>query len=249
MRIKVFLISFIGLFIMMLASSAFIYTQVHALRGVNLNSLTDNLYKENTGIMAWSIQSLDRSKLGKIDLPQSWAEIMIVGNKDLIILSSTNEKHNGQYIYKLPELLDQATGIIDAIKAKKSTDVSTDDYMVYLMPEDKDRSILGLKLKSWETGLISDKESQIRTDLDRGMTKLAIFLGAGTIFSVVLAVLISMVLTKSVRSVMDSFEQLSLGNFNAEIGTGKAKEIKIFYESFMRLKTSLLIALKKLGSK
>ena len=248
MRLKIFTITFI-VFLMILSGSSFlVYTQLLTVQGINLGFLEDKLYKESTEILSWSLKNIDKASLGDNPLPKSWAEIMLVDN-NLNIISSTNKAHSGNSMYKVPELLDQAPGIIDAIKTKKSVQIASETYMIAIMPSGKNTSLVGFKPKSWEKTILSEQNSQLSTNIQSITTVLLIFGAIGLGLAFITALVISNIVTKPTRKMVSAFEQLSIGNFDAEIPKYGGKISVSLAESFFRLRTSLMMALERLGGK
>lgn len=249
MKLKIFTVVFTALIMVVIGSAFLLYTQLQTLHGINLQALENKLYTENTNILSWSLSSIDVDALGKAPLPASWAEIMVVDNESLVIGSSTSKAHAGLMMYKVPELLDQASGIIDAIKNKKPATVQTETYLVAVMPLDGKRSLLGFKPRSWEKGLIGEQNSQLSTKIASTTTLLLIYLAAGLALSFVIALVVSSIVTKPTKMIISAFEQLSLGNFDAEIPRARGKAYNRIADSFFRLRTSLVMALERLGGK
>ena len=248
MRLKIFTITFI-VFLMILSGSSFlVYTQLLTVQGINLGFLEDKLYKESTEILSWSLKNIDKASLGDNPLPKSWAEIMLVDN-NLNIISSTNKAHSGNSMYKVPELLDQAPGIIDAIKTKKSVQIASETYMIAIMPSGKNTSLVGFKPKSWEKTILAEQNSQLSTNIQSITTVLLIFGAIGLALAFITALVISNIVTKPTRKMVSAFEQLSIGNFDAEIPKYGGKISVSLAESFFRLRTSLMMALERLGGK
>ena len=108
MRLKIFTITFIVMLMILTGSSFLVYTQLMTIKGINLGLLEDKLYEESTEILSWSLKNIDKALLKDNPLPKSWAEIMLVDNNNLSVISSTNKAHAGNSMYKVPELLDQA---------------------------------------------------------------------------------------------------------------------------------------------
>lgn len=247
MKTKIFMLIFITFIIVMGGSALLVYTQLQTIQGVNLQVLEDKLYSENTGILSWSLRTIDVDSLGKNPLPSSWAEIMVVNNKSLVISSSTNAKHKGLVMYKLPELLDQASGIMSAMKNNKPVNVKTGSYMVAIMPLKGNRSLLGFKPKSWEKDILSEQNSYLSRKIGSTTIILLIYCTAGLGIALCVAFVISIIVTKPTLKVVSAFEQLSLGNFESEIPRSGGKVFLSLEESFFRLKTSLKMALERLG--
>ena len=51
MKIKVFLLVFAGAVLMLVLSSAMVYTQMRSVRAVNLDTLTESLFKEDAKVL------------------------------------------------------------------------------------------------------------------------------------------------------------------------------------------------------
>jgi methyl-accepting chemotaxis protein len=247
MKIKIFTLIFVTFITVLAGSALLVYTQLHTIQGVNLKVLEDKLYSENTEILSWSLKAIDIDSLGKNPLPSSWGEIMVVDNKSLVISSSTNAKHAGLIMHKLPELLDQASEIIDAMKNKKSVNVKTDSYMVAVMPLKGNRSLLGFKPRSWEKSLVSEQNSYLSRTIGSTTTILLIYSTVGLGIALCVAFVVSIIVTKPTLKVVSAFEQLSLGNFEAELPRSGGKVFLRLEESFFRLQTSLKMALERLG--
>ena len=249
MKIKLFSIIFITFFLILTCSALLVYTQFRNVQDINLNGLQDRLFTENTKILSWTMTSLDLAALGDNPVPDSWAEIMVVDNESLLISATTNREHEGLAMYKLPELLDQAKGIMDAIKTKSATTVRSDTYIVSVMPLDNNRSLLGFKPVSWEQNLLAEQNAQIKTGFESTTTILIAFYATGLVLSFLIALFIANTAVRPLQRVISSFEELSMGNFDAEIPKIKGKSFESLIESFFRLRTSLMMALERLGGK
>jgi len=249
MKIKLFSIVFITFFIVLTCSAFIMYTQFRKVQDIDLKVLQDRLYTENTNILSWAMNSLDLDTLGDNPVPDSWAELMVVDNESLVISSTTNKKHKGLVMYQLPELLDQAKGIMDAIKTKSATTVRADTYIVSVMPLGNNRSLLGFKPVLWEQGLLEQQNSQIKNSFESTTILLIAFYAAGLILTFLIALFIANNAVKPLQSAISSFEELSMGNFDTEIPNLKGKSFESLIESFFRLRTSLMMALERLGGK
>lgn len=249
MKIKVFSIVFITFFIVLTCSAFLMYTQFRKVQDIDLNVLQDRLYTENTKILSWTMNSLDLDTLGDNPVPDSWAEIMVVDNESLLISSTTNREHTGLVMYKLPELLDQAKGIMDAIKTNTATTVRAHTYIVSVMPLENNRSLLGFKPVSWEQGLLEQQNSQIQNSFESTTILLIAFYAAGLFLTFLIALFLANNAVKPLQRMISSFEELSMGNFDAEIPKIKGKSFESLIESFFRLRTSLMMALERLGGK
>jgi len=249
MRLRIFTLIFLGFIMILFGSSLLVYTQLHRVQDINLQLLEDKLYTENSEVLSWSLKSIDTDSLGDNPLPASWAEIMLVDNNSLTIISSTTKAHAGLFIYKVPELLDQASGIIDAIKTKKSVNVASDTYMIAIMPTEGNDSLVGFKPKSWEKTIIDEQSSQLNTNIQSIATVLLILCAIGLGLAFITALVISNIVTRPTRKMVSAFEQLSIGNFDVDIPESGGKVFVNLAESFLRLRTSLMMALERLGSK
>ncbi len=249
MRFKIFTLIFIGFLMILFGSSVLIYSQIQKVQDINLGLLEDKLYAENTEILAWSLKNIDIDSLGDNPLPGSWGEIMLVDNNNLSIISSTNKAHAGLFMYKVPALLDQASGIIDAIKGKKPVNMASENYMIAIMPTAENTSLVGFKPKSWEKAILAEQDSHLSTNIQSTTTVLLIFGAIGLVLALIIALVISNIVTKPTRRMVSAFEQLSIGNFDAEIPTYSGKVYVSLVESFFRLRTSLMMSLERLGGK
>ncbi len=247
MKIKVFFIVCIGAVVMLALSSILIFTQVRSVQKVNLDPLTDSLFKEDSKILTWILSSIPPEKIDTLRLPESWAEIFVVNNSDLQLVSSTNAAHKGVALYKHPDLLDQADKIINAIKSEKPSTVSSKEFMVVVQPLNAEQSIIALKPKAWENALFSEHNKQIKDALSSILTILGIFLIIGSCIAILIAYVITRTVAAPTRHALDALEALSLGDFKHEIEATKSKEMESFTESYLRLKTSLEMALERIS--
>lgn len=250
MKTKVFLITFFSFMVLLLCSAFLIYTQIQTIKGLRLNMLEDKLYSENTGILAWSMKNIDLQKLDQTSsLPASWGEILIVDNSTLIIKSSTNQGHVGIGLSTIPQLLDQASPLIEAMKKGSSTTVKTKEYLIAVSPLLENSSLIGFKPKEWERGLISEQNNQIQMST-QSITHTLIYYVAGSFaFAVILSFLIMFLVSAPITKAAKAFEQLSLGNFDEDLPRSGGKNMVTLADSFFRLKTSLKLTLEKLGSR
>ncbi len=249
MRTKTFLVTFLSFMVLLFCSALLIYLQMQTIKNLRLGVLENKLYIENTGILAWSMKNVDLEKLGRMPLPSSWGEILIVDNTSLTIKSSTDQRHAGMSLYKIPQLLDQASPVIDAMKKGRDETVKTKNYMIALSPLPENSTIIGFKPKEWERGLISEQNDQIQRNTRSITTILIFYVAGGLACAVVLSLIIVFILTMPVTRAAKAFEQLSLGNFDKELPRSGGKVMVSLSDSFFRLKTSLILALEKLGSR
>jgi HAMP domain-containing protein len=247
MKIKVFFIVCIGAAVMLSVSSILVYTQLHAVKSVNMAPLADSLYKQDSKVLTWILSTIPFEKIETMKLPESWAEISVVNNGDLKLATSTNPAHKGIALYSHPQLLDQGSGIVNAIKSRNPSIVSVKDYMVVIQPLNADQSLIALKPKSWEKGLISEYESRLEETTSGFYTMLGIFLIIGVCITVFIAFIITRIVAAPTDNALDAFEALSLGDFDHGIKDVKGKEMEAFTESYLRLKTSLEMALERIS--
>lgn len=249
MKTKTFLITFLSFMVLLISSALLIFMQMQTIKNLRLGVLEDKLYTENTGILAWSMKNVNIEKLGRTTLPASWGEILIVDNTSLIITSSTNKGHVGTSLYKIPQLLDQASPVIDAMKKGQDETVKTKNYMIALSPLPENSSLIGFKPKEWEKSLIAEQNDQIQRNTRSITTILIFYVAMGSAFAIVLSLIIVFLLTIPVTRAAKAFEKLSLGNFDEELPRSGGKTMINLSDSFFRLKTSLILALEKLGSR
>lgn len=249
MKIASFAAAFCCLLVFLLGSALFVHTQMGVVGGLELCVLEDRLYKENSDILSWAMMSMDTEKLTEAPLPASWGEVLIVDNASLVIINSTNQDHAAQKIHAIPQLLDESAPILAAIRKSSRETVQTEEYMVAIAPLSRDRTLLGFKPRSWEQGLISQQGAQIARSVESLKTVLMAYLGGGLALAVIFSLLIAFMNSRPLNRATKAFEQLSLGDFDAELSPAGGKTMASLAYSFFRLKTSLKIALEKLGSR
>lgn len=249
MRIKLFSITLMSFMVLLVASAFLISTQMQTIKGLDLTVLEDKLYTENTEILGWSLKNMDPEALGRAAMPPSWGEIMVVDNSTLVIKASTNQNHAGKMLSAVPQLLDQASPVIDAVKKAVPGNVRTHDYMIAVSPLAGSSSLIGLKPKSWERGLISEQNGRIRQHTESMTTVLMIYLAVGSVFSVIISLAIAFMVSRPIHRVAEAFEQLSLGDLDSDLAGSGGKVMVRISDSFFRLKTSLKYALERLGNR
>jgi len=248
MKIKTFLIVLIGNLIILAVAGGLVYSQLSAVKGINSEGLVDKLYQEDANIMGWAMQAANPDALEGMRLPASWAELMLVDNGTLQILGSTNQAHRQQFMYKVPELLDQGQGIMAALQNNKAATIGTKDYMVAIRPLEGNRSLIGFKPKAWEAQLITDQKSEQTAKVGKVTRTIAVFLGIGAILALIIALLVSLTTGRSMGSLVKALEDLSLGHLDVNPPeVGKDREMSAFVVSFRRIKASLSMALERLG--
>jgi len=247
MKIKIFAIVCVGALLMMGISSILVYTQVRAVQKVNLDPLAEHLNTENSKVLGWIIATVPIEKVDSLKLPESWAEIFVVNEGDLQLVSSTNPAHRGVALYRHPQLLDQGAAIMNAIKARKATTVSSKEFKVIIQPLATGQSIVALKPKAWEGTLVSRQNNEIKESSFGVMTILGIFLAAGSLLAVITAFVITRAIAAPTTRALEALEALSLGDFDHELDTAKGREMTSFTESYLRLKASLEMALERIS--
>jgi len=247
MKIKAFIVTFAGTFLVLVISALFIFIQLRAVDNLNLSTLTESLYHEDAKILSWVLATVPVDRLESLKLPESWAEISLVNNGDLTIASSTNPTRKGLPFHTHPELLDQGSKIMESMKSGKPAVVETKAYMVVVQPLNGTQSVISLKPKKWEKGIVEKQDVQLEQESDHIMWTLIIFLGAGAIVCLIVSILVVSTIGGPTKKLMEAFEALSLGDFTHELSRGKGSEMRSFGESYLRLKTSLALALERLG--
>jgi nitrogen fixation/metabolism regulation signal transduction histidine kinase len=220
---------------------------MRAMQNISLNTLTESLYNEDSKILSWILSSVPTDRITTMKLPDPWAEILVVNNNDLVVFSSTNQSHKGLPLHRHPQLLDQASLLMEAMKVRKPATVSTSEYMVVVQPINADQTIIALKPKAWEKRLVSQQDAKIRKDVSAITRTLVIFLGIGLFITFLISFLIASTVVNPTRKLMDAFEALSLGDFDYQIKEAGGKDMTTFTESFLRLKASLVMALERIS--
>lgn len=248
MKAASFTISLCCFLVFLLGSTFFVHTQMGAISGLELSVLENRLYQENTEILTWAMKTLDPAKLAENPLPASWGEILILDNASLVIRNSTNRDHEGKGIHSIPQLLDESSAILQALKKPGRSTLQTGSYMIAISPLSKNKTIVGFKPRSFEQGLVSSQTEQVKKSSDSFRLILIGYLVAGAILAIVFPLVIVSVSSIPLKRASKAFERLSLGDFDAELD-GAGKSMKVLNDSFFRLKTSLKTALEKLGSR
>lgn len=243
MKLKTFLIAFLGSLLICLGAAAIVYQQLNAVQAVVPRDLTEKLYDENTRIMALVMHQVTPDSISNLKLPGSWAELMVVNNDSLMIAASSNAEHKGQYLHQLPNLLDQAKGIMTAMQGNREITLSTADYRVAVRPLDGNLTLIGLKPKAWERGLISAQNTSTQQSIQKIRLTLMIFLGGSLLAALLIALMVTLVTGKSIGGMVKALEELSLGNLEASPPSSPGS----FATSFLRIKASLSMALDRLG--
>ncbi|HNY66295.1 MAG TPA: hypothetical protein PKM41_12745 [Deltaproteobacteria bacterium] len=247
MKLKTFLIVFVSFVVVLSCSAAIIFLQMQAMKGVRLELLEDKLYTENASILSWAMKNMDIGRINPAGMPSSWGEIMVVDNESLTVSTSTNRKHAGMQVSTIPELLDQAAPVLAAVAKRTDSTVKTRDYTIVLTPYAQGSTLIGLKPKSWEKGLISGQSMQLQQGTASALRYLIGYLAAGLVFALVLSLVIAFVAASPITKAARAFEDLSLGNFDADLPRTGGKTLVSLSDSFFRLKTSLMYAMEKLG--
>jgi HAMP domain-containing protein len=119
--------------------------------------------------------------------------------------------------------------------------------MVVIQPLSPEQSIVALKPKVWENGLFSKHNKQIDNTSSSILTIMGIFLIIGSCITLLIAYIITRTVAAPTSYALDALEALSLGDFKHEIEAAKSREMESFTESYLRLKTSLEIALERIS--
>jgi methyl-accepting chemotaxis protein len=249
MKKKIFITSLAGFILILAGSLTAVLLEMSSIKSINTDGITEKLYNENNLIMSSIIHLIPPSSYESLKLPSSWAEIMTVNSDNLAILASTNKSNKGKYIYTIPGLLDQAKDILAQMKNMKPSVIRSKDYIVAVIPYQANTFIIGLKPKTWEKNLINtqfDEMNNMSSHIYRNLIILAVL---GILISIVLSFLITLAVSGYLSEFSKSIKALSLGNLDAEPPVSKGKELAVFTESFIRIKTSLIMALQRLKDK
>jgi HAMP domain-containing protein len=76
---------------------------------------------------------------------------------------------------------------------------------------------------------------------------MGIFLIIGSCITLLIAYIITRTVAAPTSYALDALEALSLGDFKHEIEAAKSREMESFTESYLRLKTSLEMALERIS--
>ncbi len=249
MKKKIFITSLAGFILVLAGSLTAVLLEMSSIKRINTDGITEKLYNENSQIMSSIINLVPPSSYENLKLPSSWAEIMTVNSDDLAILASTNKSSKGKYIYTIPGLLDQAKAILGQMKSMKPAVIRSKDYIVAVVPYQANTFIIGLKPKTWEKNLIGsqfDAMNNMSSDIYRNLIIMAVI---GILISIVLSFLTTLAVAGYLSKFSKSMKALSLGNLNAEPPVSKGKELAVFTDSFIRIRTSLVMALRRLEDK
>jgi hypothetical protein len=247
MRLKTFILIFLCFALIVIGSAGIIFLQMQTMEAVRLGVLEDRLYAEDASILSWAMKNLDPEKIDPAGLPSSWGAIMIVDNETLVVKTSTSKPHQGMKLSEVPELLDQAAPVLAAIGKSSPEKISTKDYMIVLTPYAQGSTLIGVKPKAWEKGLIAEQGKSLQRGTKTAAHMLLGYLGAGFAFALILSLVITFVTSLPMSQVAKAFEELSLGNFDADLPRSGGKKLASLSDSFCRLRTSLKYALEKLG--
>jgi hypothetical protein len=249
MKIKIFVITLGGFILILAGSLTAVILELSSIKSINMDGITEKLYNENNQIMVSIIHSIPPSSYETLKLPSSWAEIMTVSSDNLVILASTNISNKGKYIYSIKGLLDQAKGILAQMKSNKPSVIRSKDYIVAVIPYQANMIIVGLKPKTWEKNLINSQFDEMNKTSSAIYRNLIFLAGTGIGISIVVSFLITLAVSGYLSEFSKSMKALSLGDMDAELPASKGKDLAVFTESFIRIKTSLSMALKRLNDK
>ncbi|HOJ14738.1 MAG TPA: hypothetical protein PLS81_08300 [Deltaproteobacteria bacterium] len=248
MRTKAFVIVLSSLCLMALVSSAILFLVGLEIRGVNLGTLSDSISKEDARILSLILEHIPPEKIEEMALPESWEEIFILDPSELTVVSSTTPGHRGMPLYRHPLLLDHAKVVVSAIKAQKTTIEETPSCRVVAAPLPDGRLTVAIKPKAWEQGLVQRQEEEVRRTTSSIWIVAAAFTILGILVSVFAAFLVARKVTATTDKAVTALEALSLGDFSVDLDAlGSAGELDRFKDSFVRLKTSLTMALEMLS--
>ena len=243
MKIKTFIITFAGALLIVAAAAYIVVSETRAIGDINLASLENSLYEENIAVMTWFMDSAGITE--DMALPESWGEIMLVDNTSLSISKSSDPASRDTLLYQHEKLLDQADGIIQAIKSGQEAKATTKDYMVAIKPVSGGQSLIGLKPRSWEKNILAAQNDKIADISSAAGNFTMMFIGAGILLSLVIALMIAMITAGTSKKTLDLFDRLSLGDFDTDVPKLPERDKHIY----IRLKTSLMMALERLGEK
>jgi methyl-accepting chemotaxis protein len=249
MKIKIFIITLAGFILILAGSLTAVVLELSSIKNINTDGITEKLYNENNQIMSSIIQAIPPSTYETLKLPSSWAEIMTVNSDNLAIIASTKLSNKGKYIYNIPGLLDQAKAILAQMKNMKPSVIRSKDYIVAVIPYQANTFIIGLKPKTWEKNLINSQFHEMNNMSSDIYRNLIILTGAGILISIVLSFLITLAVSGYLSEFSKSMKALSLGDLDAKPPVSKGKDMAVFTESFIRIKTSLSMALDRLKDK
>ncbi len=250
MKSKLFLTILIGGIALVAGSALLVYAQIKMVSAVNLERVEERLYAENTQILGWAMQQLqDTTRLEDSAIPASWAEILVVDNASLRIKTSTAAESSGKFLHDHPQLLDQAAPILEAIRASRAQDIATPDYMVAVRPFKDGSTLLGFKPRAWERGLITDQRKLRESLAGRIRLVLMVYLAGGITVVILVALLVALIASRGTQRMARAFEALSLGDFEATPPAGRGRDMQACMETYQRLRTSLQMALERLGSR
>lgn len=247
MKLRVFLIVCVGSILILVMSSAMVFTQMRAVRAVNLEPLIDTLYEEDAKILSWILSAVPADRLASLRLPESWAEIFLVDTGDLQLKASTTPAHSGMPLYRHPLLLDQARVITEAMRTGSPSVKATPSYMVVIEPAGEGQILVALKPKAWEQRLVAKQAGEIEARTRNIVMVLAAFLAAGMLLALAISFAVTRMVVTPTRKIMDALEALSLGDFEHDMEEAPGKDMAAFTESYLRLKASLEIALEMIA--
>ncbi len=245
MKIRIFLISLIGSLLMLAGSTYVIIDQIGKAKSIDINPLQETLYAENSSIMASLLDAIDIERLETVSLPESWAEIMLLDSASLEILNSTAPESRGNKIHSHKLLLDQADQLMAALSAETPQKISSNQYLIAIKPLGAGQVLLAFKDKSWEHNIIAKQDDLISSAIRHMNMSLKIFIGAGLLGSLLIALIISFSVSRHYMRSMNAFNDLSLGKLDTPAPKLPQKE----QMTFIRIKTTLNLALERLGNR
>jgi len=247
MRMRILTATLFGCVSILIYSFIMMSMDVQKINNIHMDTLSNQLYRENTNIMLQTMKAIDTSKLNRISLPESWGEIMLVDNHSLKIMSSTDPSHVGLHMYKITELLDQAGPILKAISHRKAGITKTKDYMVAIVPSGDAVSLVGLKPRTWERALLTTQDDSLKKVQGDARHIALITLIAGGIFSIIVSLITALLVARPITRLIYRLVSLSKGDFESPYPKPSTSEERLFAKSMERIRASLSIALNRLG--
>ncbi len=135
--------------------------------------------------------------------------------------------------------------LVVLMDSEQEAKVTTKDYMVAIKPVSGGQSLIGLKPRSWEKNILAAQNDKIADISSAAGNFTMMFIGGGILLSLVIALMIAMITAGTSKKTLDLFDRLSLGDFDTDVPKLPERDKHIY----IRLKTSLMMALERLGEK
>lgn len=244
MKTRIFWTSLlIGLLLVFCASSAVWLVNQQSRARLNLSQLENGLYQGNAELVRWAMSDLNAARLAGLNLPQQLAEIVLLEPASLKIVAATVPSHNGKLLPEVPNLLDRAEPLMQALNSTKLTEVKGRDYTLIIRPAAGGLYLVAFKPRAAETALLASQQLIIAAHFKRQQLILLGLAMGGSLLALILAVVIARLAAGSHNQALKAFDELSRGNFAAEPAGLKPDEARIY----ARLHASLSLALERLG--